>query len=392
MKNDRSAAAAPVSDKDKKLSVASEADFAIALRRRRREFRLECLMVGLPTLGTSMITRTPSTRCQNPIALTELSTPLTILDPPAWRQSMPAKPKDPPSPARWGLDSEFAHLREVALCSPEHLSAGMEAHAGAKTIFTEKQKRFDPARAKRQHRVFASTLAAEGVTLRWLPLIKSQAAQTFSRDPLFMTPWGAVLNLMHGDNRRGEYAAAWEFCRKHNIPLWRMVTDGTVEGGDVHVAKPGKILLGHSGYWTTEKGALQVAHWFAEKKWKAKIVYIDPHFLHLDLLFSMVRSDAAIICTDVLSPGVVEQIVEFLEIKHVVRASYRQATKLLCNVVTLGNGKLIMHKDPDNADLIRQLHRLGMKTIELDLSMFVLHGGGPHCLTMPLHREILTSA
>jgi N-dimethylarginine dimethylaminohydrolase len=105
----------------------------------------------------------------------------------------------------------------------------------------------------------------------------------------------------------------------------------------------------------------------------------------------MVRSDAAIICTDVLSPGVVEQIVEFLEIKHVVRASYRQATKLLCNVVTLGNGKLIMHKDPDNADLIRQLHRLGMKTIELDLSMFVLHGGGPHCLTMPLHREILTS-
>ena len=54
-----------------------------------------------------------------------------------------------------------------------------------------------------------------------------------------------------------------------------------------------------------------------------------------------------------------------------------------------GNGKLIMHKDPDNGDLIRQLRGIGISTIELDLSMFVLHGGGPHCLTMPLHRLML---
>jgi arginine deiminase len=301
---------------------------------------------------------------------------------------MSAKPKDPPSPARWGVDSEFAPLREVAVCAPEHLSSSAEPHAGAKTIFADKQKRFDPARAKRQHRVLTATLAGEGATLRWLPLIKSQAAQTYTRDPFFMTPWGAVINLMHGENRRAEYVAAIEFCREQKIPIWRMVTDGTVEGGDVHLAKPGKILIGHSGYWTTEKGALQVAHWFLEKKWKAKIVYLDPHFLHLDLLFSMVREDAAIICTEVLSPSVVEQIVKFLGIKHVVRASYRQATKLLCNVVTLGNGRLIMHKDPDNSDLIRQLRGIGINTIELDLSMFVLHGGGPHCLTMPLRREM----
>ena len=58
MKNDRSVAAAPVSDKDNKLIVASEVDLAI-LRRRilLRLLRLECLMVGLPTVGTDTIIR-----------------------------------------------------------------------------------------------------------------------------------------------------------------------------------------------------------------------------------------------------------------------------------------------------------------------------------------------
>ena len=167
------------------------------------------------------------------------------------------------------------------------------------------------------------------------------------------------------------------------------MTEGMVEGGDVHVAKPGKLLVGYSEARTTRNGAMQVLDWFAEKGWAGKLVQINPDFLHLDLLFCMVDVDTAIMCTDGLSSEKLDEIVNFLEIKNVVRANHKQAMKLLCNVLALGNRKVIMHQDDDNADLVRQLEKYGYETLEVDLSSFTSDGGGPHCLTMSYRRDFL---
>jgi arginine deiminase len=289
---------------------------------------------------------------------------------------------------RWGADSETAPLREVLLCAPDHFVWTPEGNTVSKEVAADRAKAFDLGRAKREHADLAAALTCEGVAIRRLTPIKSQASQTFTRDSSFMTPWGAVICQMKADFRRGEYAAVIDCFQAHGVPIWKMVTDGSLEGGDVHVAKPGQLLVGFSGTRTTEAGALQVKEWFGTKGWSTRLIYFDPHFLHLDLLFCMVSDDTAILCTDVLAPEKVDEIVNFLAIKNVVRSTYRQAINLVGNVLSLGNRKVIIHKHGENAGIVKQLAALGFAAIEVDLTMFVLDGGGPHCLTMGLRRDM----
>ena len=291
-------------------------------------------------------------------------------------------------PVDWGIDSEVGRLREIILCAPDHWGIDKNANAVVKAAVARGVE-FDVETAKQQHRNLVSALEREGIAVRWLPQLKSQISQTYTRDSSFMTPWGIVVCRMQAECRRGEYAAVIDFCRQHNVPIWKTVTEGTVEGGDVHVAKPGKLLIGYSEVRTTRNGAMQVLDWFAEKGWAGKLVPINPDFLHLDLLFCMVDSDTAIMCTDGFSREQFDEIVNFLEIKNVVRANCKQAMKLLCNVLALGNRKVIMHQDDDNGDLVRQLEKYGYETLKVDLSSFTSDGGGPHCLAMSYRRDFL---
>ena len=103
----------------------------------------------------------------------------------------------------------------------------------------------------------------------------------------------------------------------------------------------------------------------------------------------MIDSDTAILCKEGLSGGQFEEIVDFLEIKKIIHATTKQATKLLCNVVSLGGGKLIIQKDPENASIIEQLVKHDFVPLPVDLTMFTSDGGGPHCLSMPYRRDLL---
>jgi N-dimethylarginine dimethylaminohydrolase len=106
----------------------------------------------------------------------------------------------------------------------------------------------------------------------------------------------------------------------------------------------------------------------------------------------MVDADTAILCKDGLSNSQIDEIVHFLEIKNIVFGTYKQAMKLLCNVLALGNRKVIMHQDDDNVDLVRQLEKYGYETLEVDLSSFTSDGGGPHCLAMSYRRDFLSES
>jgi N-dimethylarginine dimethylaminohydrolase len=301
--------------------------------------------------------------------------------------NMPASEADAPY-IGWGVDSEVGRLREILLCRPEYWAIDKNANEVTKAA-TKAGFDFDLETAKRQHREFAKALEGEGVVIRWLPELPSQISQTYTRDSSFMTPWGVVVTKMQAEVRKGENAAIEELCLRHDIPIWNKVSAGTLEGGDVHVAKPGKVIIGYSHVRTSEAGARQVLKWFLEKGWDGRLIPIDPYYLHLDLLFCMVDSDTAILCKEGLSDGQFDEIVDFLEIKNIIHATTKQATKLLCNVVSLGNGKLIIQKDPENSTIVEQLAKHNFVSLPVDLTMFTSDGGGPHCLSMPYKRDLL---
>ena len=304
--------------------------------------------------------------------------------------SIAASPEaEPPldKPVQWGVQLRGRAATRSPLCKPDYWAIDSNANAVTQPPST-------PASTltwKPQSASIANlqALEREGVIIRWLPELPSQISQTYTRDLSFMTPWGVVVTQMQAEVRRGEYLAIVDYCQRRNIPIWNKVTAGTLEGGDVHVAKPGKLLIGYSQGRTTKDGAMQVLNWFAEKGWDGRLIQIDPHFLHLDLLFCMVDADTAILCRDGLSNSQIDEIVHFLELKHVIYATYKQAMRLLCNVLALGNRKVIMHQDADNVDLVRQLKEFRYEALEVDLSSFTSDGGGPHCLAMSYRRDYL---
>ena len=62
-----------------------------------------------------------------------------------------------------------------------------------------------------------------------------------------MTPWGPVVTQLRQSWRRGEYAPVLRFYQEAGIPVFRMVTAGALEGGDVMIVEPGSVLIGERG-------------------------------------------------------------------------------------------------------------------------------------------------
>ena len=110
--------------------------------------------------------------------------------------------------------------------------------------------------------------------------------------------------------------------------------------------------------------------------------HFDPHFLHLDTIFTVVDADLALGCRDVLDDAFLEAMEgEGLEILPV---SYKEVRRLGCNVVSLGDRRVL--SSVDNAGVNTQLAGRGYQVVPLDVSQFTRCGGGIHCLTMPLAR------
>jgi N-dimethylarginine dimethylaminohydrolase len=178
--------------------------------------------------------------------------------------------------------------------------------------------------------------------------------------------------------RRGEYASVLGF----HDGFWKYATDGTIEGGDIHIIRPGLLLVGHSGVRTDRAGAEQFAGWFTEQGWSVRLQPFAEHFLHLDVLFCMATDRLAVACTEVLGTDFAAWAAA--NGIDLIAASYAEVMAMSCNLLALGNDRVISpaHSVRINAELRRR----GVTVIDPPLDLFAAGGGSVHCLTMPLNR------
>ena len=166
------------------------------------------------------------------------------------------------------------------------------------------------------------------------------------------------------------------------IPVLGAIEEGTVEGGDVCLLRPGLVAIGWSGERTTKAGAEALADLFERRGWRALLTHFDPEFLHLDTLFTMVDRNRAVACAEALEDGFLATIAD-LDI-GVVPATCAEVHMLGPNLLSLGGGRVL--SSLSNRRINGELERLGYRVGALDIGQFTRCGGGVHCLTMPLHR------
>jgi len=281
---------------------------------------------------------------------------------------------------RWRVGSETGRLTDVLLCRPVHyhwIDTNAVAHA---TLATGAAN--DPARLQAQYRELEAALTQAGVALHYTTPEPHLPYQVYTRDSSQTTPWGPVLTQLAMPQRRGEYASLLDFHAAYG-GFYKYTTAGTVEGGDIHIVRPGLLILGHSGVRTTEAGARQFAGFFAEQDWEVKRVPFAAHFLHLDVLFCMAAPHLAVACIDVLG----EDFCAFLAGRQIqcIRASYQEVMAMSCNLLALGDGRVVSpaHSTRLNAALRAE----GIAVLDPELDEFARGGGSVHCMTMPLARE-----
>lgn len=291
-----------------------------------------------------------------------------------------------PAMQNWYLKSETGPLQDVLLGPAESFQWLGEENAEWSSLVRESLRKgrvFDAELATRQHAEMVSAYETAGTACHFLPVDKQTPYQVYARDSSFMTPYGAVLCQLANPRRRGEYAAALRFYLDNDIPVYDMVSAGNFEGGDFNIIKPGVALVGYTDQRSEKVAAHQVAQWFIDEGWEIKFSPIDPFYVHIDLMVCMLTKDCAAVCLETTEDDVVDWL-RHQQIE-IIPASFEETMALGCNVVALGNEKVL--STAGATDLNAKMRAIGLTVFDPDMSMFTWAGGGVHCMCQPLRRD-----
>lgn len=286
----------------------------------------------------------------------------------------------------WYLKSETGPLRDVLLGPVDSFRWLGEENAEFSSLVRDSLRRgrqCDPGLARRQHAEMVQAYREAGTECHFLPVDEGTPMQVYARDSSFMTPYGAVICQLANPRRRSEYAPALRFYLDHDVPIYDMVSSGNFEGGDFNIIKPGVALVGYTGQRSEEVAARQIANWFIDEGWEIKLAPIDPFYVHIDLMVCMLTENCAAVCLETTD----DEIVDWLKQKNIeiVPASFKETMALGCNVVALGNEKVLSTRAA--TDLNQKMRALGLQVYDPDMTMFTWAGGGVHCMCQPLRRD-----
>ncbi len=283
----------------------------------------------------------------------------------------------------WGVDSEYGVLQDVLVCRPDSFRWRETSAITRATL--EAGHRFDAELAAAQHAALVASYEDAGVRCHSLEPDPALPYGVFTRDSSTMGPNGTVVTQPAQWWRRGEYAPVIRFHQEAGIPIRGMITAGSLEGGDVMIVEPGSVLIGCGETRTQEVAANQLAEWFREDGWEARVQPFPERYVHIDVLVAVLAEKLAAACTEVLPSAAVD----WLRDKgfDLIEISAEQAFTLGVNAISLGKERVLSAATA--VELNGALRARGLGVIEVDLSMFTLGGGGPHCLSQALRRERL---
>jgi len=285
--------------------------------------------------------------------------------------------------AGWGVDSEHGRLLDVVLCPPDNFRWLPTSAISRATL--DSGRRFEGGEAARQHAELVSAYEQAGVRCHWLEPDPALPYQVFARDSSVMTPWGPVVTQLAQWWRRGEYAPVVRFYQGAGIEIHRMVTAAALEGGDVMILEPGTVVIGTGETRTQEPAARQLAAWFEEGGWEARVEPIPGRYVHLDVLLAVLAERLAAVCTEALSSS----LVDWLRAKGfaLIEVPAEDAFRLGVNAVSLGADRVLSGAGATGLNDAIRAH--GLEVLAPDLEAFTLGGGGAHCLGQALRRERL---
>lgn len=245
----------------------------------------------------------------------------------------------------------------------------------------------DLALAQRQHDAFVETLASLGPRVHVLDAETASPDLVYVFDPLLVTDRGAIPLRPGKPNRESEPATLETWTLAAGIPtVGRIVSPGTVEGGDTFWLRPDLLFIGRT-LRTNDNGARQLGALVGGDVRTVDVPYWrgPGELIHLLSVISPIADDLAVVYLPLLPVGLWHCLMD-LGIR-LVEVPDEEFPTLGCNVLAVRPGVVVMADG--NPRTAAALAAAGCEVHTYPASEIGVNGsGGPTCLTRPLLRVV----
>jgi N-dimethylarginine dimethylaminohydrolase len=274
-------------------------------------------------------------------------------------------------------------LREVLLCPPTYYEIVPVSDFSRTAL--ERGDKVDHARAQGQHDELVAVLKDAGVKVHYIEEPDpTRHWAVYARDFAVNSPEGIVVCRFKFHERKGEEIPGEKQLVKMGYEIIGRVERGAWEGGDVRYIDEKHLATG-TGERSTWPGIYNAQEIYEKIGIKVHGIPIPPKWTHLDGVFAPLNKEVALI----VRSEVPEWFVGFLEGRDYrlidIPADKIDGT-LAINLLALGNDRIVSFKTNTYVNPIMRAE--GFEVYEPDLTEFVDRGGGPHCLTFELERDI----
>ena len=219
----------------------------------------------------------------------------------------------------------------MLLCRPDHYG-WIPTNAIARATLASGTP-MDRAALMAEYAEFEAALGQAGVACHYLTPEAHLPYQVYTRDSSQVSPLGPVLTMLAMPQRRGEYASVLKFYGT----MWKMATAGTVEGGDIHLIRPGLAAIGKFGRAHRTGRGRAICGLAAGRGVGGDRRALRRPFPASGRDLFDVRAGAGPACPDALPPAFLDWLRDH-QIR-LIEVGYRAAmADMACNVLALGAG------------------------------------------------------
>jgi N-dimethylarginine dimethylaminohydrolase len=291
-------------------------------------------------------------------------------------------------PLKFGLNTEFRPLQAVLLYKP-----GPEIAEAENPSSIQHLKKIDAAIMEKEYLHIIRILQTFHVQVFFIDHQRLQDTNSqyvynlmYTRDLIFMTPWGAVICQMAGEVRRDEVRYAQRTLDQIGVPVLAAIQKpATCEGADVLWLRENCVIVG-VGNRTNTQGLTQLQEILKPQKIQIIPVPLPPHIQHLLGILQLIDRDLALLRSDLADAKIKnilhDQKIRVIDIVENEEITHRQAM----NIVTLAPRKILMPTNCPQTKKIYLNHGINVAA-EIPISQLINGAGGLACATSILSRS-----
>jgi N-dimethylarginine dimethylaminohydrolase len=242
------------------------------------------------------------------------------------------------------------------------------------------------AAARRCFQSFAATLTAAGARLEIMPGVAGLPDMVFPANAAVVLDRLALLARFRHRERHGEERYFQEHFRalmKRGVILDEIAqlppTCFQEGAGDcIWDAARGRFWAGY-GQRSTRQAAVEISAFFGQETTALELVL--PRFYHLDVCFCPLSGGEVLYYPPAFSAASLATIRNVVAPEDLIEATDEDAARFNVNAINI-NDRLVMAKA--SPDLVARLGERGYRVSEIDLTPFIMAGGGAYCVALQL--------